>query len=169
MKKSISSGFTLIELLLYVGLLSFLLFTTSAFLSVLLESRVKNQTMAEVEQQGVQIMQILTQSVRNAIAITTPSIGTSSTTLSLQVTAPNTPIIFDVTSSTLRMKQGVGPIIQLTNSRVSVSNISFQNNAQPGTDGVLRIEFVVTAIQPTSRYEHVYSQTFVGSAVIRPN
>lgn len=169
LKKRKLPGFTLIELLLYVGLLSILLFSTSAFLSILLESRVKNQTMAEVEQQGVQLMQILTQHIRNASAITVPALGASSSTLVLQVLAPNNPTVFDISSSTLRIQQGGGNTIYLTNDRITVSEISFLNSAQTGTSGAVRIQFVLTAFRSSVKQEYAYTQTFVGGATIRPN
>ena len=69
-KKYVSqTGFTLIEVLLYVGIFSILLISTSVFVATLLESRIKNQTIAEVEQQGLQVMQIITQTVRNAMIL----------------------------------------------------------------------------------------------------
>ena len=65
-KLSTISGFTLVELLLYVGISSAILLASSLFLATLLESRIKNQTIAEVEQQGLAVMQIITQDIRNA-------------------------------------------------------------------------------------------------------
>lgn len=70
MKKQ--KGFTLIELLLYVSIVGAIIFSIAGFLSLSMQSRVKNQTIAEVEQQGVQIMQSLTQTIRNASAISIP-------------------------------------------------------------------------------------------------
>ena len=48
-----NKGFTLIELLLYVSIASTVLLASTVFFHMLLESRVKNQTISEVEQQGL--------------------------------------------------------------------------------------------------------------------
>lgn len=84
-----SSGFTLIELLLYVTITSMMLSGISFFLSTLLESRVKNQTIAEVEQQGLQVMQTITKAARGAGSVTSPALGASSTSLTFGTAVPN--------------------------------------------------------------------------------
>src|SRR3989344_8594659 len=81
------NGFTLVELLLYVAISSVILLVTSLFLSVLLESRIKSQVIAEVEQQGAQVMQIMTQSIRNAETINSPAQGVSGASLSINTIA----------------------------------------------------------------------------------
>ena len=43
---NVQSGFTLIELLLYVSIVGAIVFSFSGFLSLLMQSRVKNQTIA---------------------------------------------------------------------------------------------------------------------------
>lgn len=68
-----ADGFTLIELLLYVSIAAILLLSIMTFIGALLESRVKNTSIAEVEQQGVQVLQQVTQAVRNSETIITPS------------------------------------------------------------------------------------------------
>jgi type II secretory pathway component PulJ len=68
----IGKGFTLIELLLYVSLTAILLLSITAFIGALLSARVKNASIAEVDQQGAQVMQQITQAVRNSEAIVAP-------------------------------------------------------------------------------------------------
>src|SRR3989344_9374981 len=78
-------GFTLIELLLYIGLSAGMLLAISIFLSVILQSRVDNQVVSEVEQQGWQVMNNITQTIRNFDIINSPAIGGSGAQLSLNV------------------------------------------------------------------------------------
>src|SRR3990167_11517142 len=85
-KLQANSGFTLIELLLYVAISSVMLLITSLFLQTLLQSRIKNQTIAEVEQQGLAVMQLITQAARNADSINSPATGASAVSLSLNTT-----------------------------------------------------------------------------------
>jgi len=169
MKSSTSqSGFTLIELLLYVGIASIMLLVTSLFLSTLLQSRIKNQTIAEVEQQGLQVMQIVTQTARNAAEINTPAQGVSAASLSLNTYTPgNNPTVFDLASGAIRIKEGTGAVVALTNSRVTASVLIFQNLSRASTPGTIRIQFTLTHVNPDGRNEYSFAKTFTSSATLR--
>jgi Tfp pilus assembly protein PilW len=165
---NIHRGFTLIELLLYTAISATLLLAISIFLSMLLQSQTKNQTIVEVEQQGTMAMQIITQTIRNATAINSPAQGTSASLLSENVLdISKSPTIFDLLSGVLRIKEGAGSAISLTNNRVAVSNLTFQNLSRPGTPGTIRIQFTVSYINLGGRNEYNYTKTFLGSASIR--
>ena len=167
-KLQTNAGFTLIELLLYVGIASIILLITSLFLSTLLQSRIKNQTIAEVEQQGLQVMQIITQTARNAESITAPLIGASASSLTLDVLTDASDLtIFDLSESTIRITEGASSAIPLTNSRVTASGITFQNLSRASTPGTIRIQFTLTHINPDDRNEYNFSKTFTGSATLR--
>ena len=167
-KLQASAGFTLIELLLYVGIASIILLVTSLFLSTLLQSRIKNQTIAEVEQQGLQVMQFITQTARNAEAITSPATGVSASSLTLDViTVANDPAIFDLSGGVIRITEGVGSAVPLTNSRVTVSALTFQNLSRATTPGTIRIQFTINHINPEGRNEYNFTKTFTGSATLR--
>ena len=162
------SGFTILELLLYTGISSAILLAVSLFLSSLLQSRVKNQTIAEVEQQGAQVMQVITQATRNAVMINSPAQGATSTSLSVNTYyASTTPTIFDVATGTIRITEdGVGAIA-LTNNRVTVSNIIFQNLSRASTPGIVRVQFTLTYNSTSTRNEYTFSKTFISSAALR--
>src|SRR3989338_4913053 len=167
-KLQTKSGFTLIELLLYVAVSSAILLTASLFLQILLESRVKNQTIAEVEQQGLQVMQLITQTARNAEVITAPAPSASAASLTLDViTAANDPTVFDLADGAIRIKEGEDPMIPLTNSRVTASAITFQNLSRANTPGIIRIQFTLTYVNPEGRNEYNFTKTFTGSAALR--
>lgn len=169
MKKNHSqSGFTIIELLLYVAISSVILLVISLFLQTLLESRIKNQTIAEVEQQGLQVMQMITQTARNAEAITSPAQGASAATLTLDViTVANDPTIFDLASGVIRITEGTGSAVSLTNSRITASSLTFQNLSLTSTPGTIRIQFTLTHVNPEGRNEYSFTKTFTGSATLR--
>ena len=167
-KKFTTRGFTLIESALYVGISSIMLLAISFFLFTLLESRVKNQTIAEVSQQGIQIMQILTQTIGNADIINYPLSGTSAEYLSLNTyTASNNPTIFDLSGGIIRIKEGIGSNIPLTNSRVNMSNLSFSNLSLENTPGSIRISFTLNYVNQEGRNEYNFSKNFYASASLR--
>lgn len=166
--KKITRGFTLIELLLSLSITSFILIMTTVFLSTLLESRIKNQTISEVEGQGVYVMQMLTQTTRNASAINAPLIGATSPSLSINTyTSSLNPTVFDLMNGVVRIKEGGSNTINLTNSRITATNLSFQNLSRVGTPGNIRISFTLTYKNNTGRNEYNFSKTFVSSATLR--
>ncbi len=120
-------GFTLIELLLYFAIIPLILLPISSFLSSFFEARVKNQTIMEVEEQGAFVMNSIAQTIRNAEAITVPSVGSFGSTLTLDVVNPaNDPTLFDLSGSTLRVTEGVGSPTALTNTRIIASGLTFE-------------------------------------------
>jgi len=167
--KNKKSGFTLIEFLLYFSIAAITIFVISIFLTTLLQFRTKNQTIAEVEQEGIQVMQIVTQTARNAKAINSPTSGNSAPSISLNMADTNkNPTLFDLFSDVIRITEGANQPIPLTSSgRIIASNLTFQNLSRPGTKGTIRIQFTLTYINNSSRNEFEYSKTFLGSATIR--
>lgn len=163
-----NEGFTLIELLLYISIASIMLLTIVSFLNTLLEARIKNQTIMEVESQGSQVMQVITQSIRNAEGITSPSAGASETSLILDVVAStDDPTTFDVSGGSIRITEGVTSAVSLTNDRVTVSNFNITNLSQVNTPGIVRVEFTVTHVNPEGRFEYGFNKTFYNSASLR--
>ena len=161
-------GFTLIELSLYIAIIGIILAAVSALLFGILQSRVKNQTVAEVEQQGIQVMQIITQTLRNATAINSPGTGASSSTLSVNTTIiANNPTVFDLSGGVIRITEGAGSSVTLNNALVTASGLTFQSLTGSGTPGTIRITLALTRLNPSGRNEYDYVQTFYGSATLR--
>ena len=161
-------GFTLIELLLYTSVSAILLMGISIFFSALLESRIKNQTIAEVEQQGIQIMQEITSAVRNGSTITSPTPGQTSTSLTIQTTSSTTnPITFSTTSTRIQIQEGSADPILLSNNRVAISALQFTNLSDASAPDSIRIQFTLTYQSNTDRQEYQYAQTFGGTASMR--
>lgn len=152
-------GFSLLELLLYVGLTGVILLTTSTFFVSTIESRTKSQTIAEVESQGVQAMQIIGQKIRNATTINSPSAGSSDTNLSLN----DGGIVFDVSSGQLRIDEGTP--VNLTSSKITVSDVDFYNLSRDGAPGIIRTEFTISYNNSSGKNEYEYSKTFYNSTI----
>ncbi|MFA5125034.1 MAG: prepilin-type N-terminal cleavage/methylation domain-containing protein [Patescibacteria group bacterium] len=158
-------GFTLIELLLYLAIASVILLSVSVFLSLILQSRVKNQTIAEVEQQGLEAMHAITQTIRNSSSVTVPIVGGSSVTLILAVPLPEkSPTVFDLSGGALRIIEGANGAVVLTNNRVTISNLSFTNLSSTSSKDIIRVQFILKHLNPGSRNEYDYQKKFYGSA-----
>lgn len=162
------SGFTLVELLLYIGLAATLLLSISVFLSISLESQAKNQTIAEVEQEGQRVLQLITQTIRNASSTNYPTASNSSSSLSLITPIPSkNPTVFNLVSSTIFITEGVVQSTPLTSSRLTVSNLQFDNFSRINTRGIIRVSFTLTYNNLTGRNEFDYSKIFYGTATLR--
>jgi len=167
-KKQKNPGFTLVELILYIGLSSILLLVISLFLTTMLSARVKQQTISEVDEQGLQIMQIITQNIRNAEAVNSPTPGNSDSTLNLSVLdASKNPTIFNLNQNTLQIKEGSESNINLTNSKIDLSSLNFENLSRDGTPGMIRISFEMSYKNETSRQEYNYTKPFYTSVSLR--
>ena len=161
-------GVTLVELLLYVSLMAVMLLGVSILLAVLLSSRVKNQTIAEVEQQGVQVLKTITNTIRNSENIISPLGGTSAASLVLDMLdATKDPTTFDLSASTVRITEGASSPLPLTGARLIASGLEFQNLSRPATPGTVRIKFTLAHINPETKNEFEYSKTFHASASLR--
>ena len=163
-------GVTLIELLLYVGISSTIFMLTSLSLMQSLEARVKNETVAEVEDQGRFVMNRITRAVRNGQSITAPLVGASGTSLTVNVLdGANDPTVFSLSGGTISIALGAGAPMPLTNSRVIASGLNIENRSRAGTGGTVRISFTLSRVNPSGRNEFSYARTFIGSATVRPN
>ncbi|MFA6524370.1 MAG: hypothetical protein WC264_02190 [Candidatus Paceibacterota bacterium] len=171
MKKNFknNNGYTLIELMLYISLAVGMLLVISIALSTFFDSRIKNQTILEVDQEGMQVMQIITQTIRNANSVNFPIFGTNDTSLSLSVINPALdPTVFALLGNEINIAEGLNPAVSLTNNlRVIASGLLFENLSRNLTPNTIGISFTLSHINPSGRNEYNYSRTFYGSASLR--
>ena len=76
-------GFTLVELLISISVVGILIVGITDFYLTIVSSRVKNQTIAEVERQGAATIALISQRIRNAESISAPAPGSSAASLTL--------------------------------------------------------------------------------------
>lgn len=160
-----AKGFTLVDVLLYVGFAAILFTGISVTLMELIAARVKSETIAEVEQQGQQVMQLITQFVRNAQSITSPATGNSASNLTL-VTDSGT-ATFGLSGNTIRITENGGAAEATTSSQLIASNLAFKNLTRTGTPGSVRVSFNLTHSNPSGRNEYSFTGHFVSSASLR--
>lgn len=159
-----NNGYTLIELILYVSLSAVMLLAISMTLSIFFEARIKSKVISEVEGEGMQVMQLITQTIRNSNNIDSPVIGTNDTTLSLDTAST----IFSLSGGEIKITEGINPEISLTNStQVTSSGLLFENLSQASTPGTIGISFTLSYLNPNNKNEYNYSRTFYGSATLR--
>lgn len=160
-----SHGYTLIELLLYIAISSSILLALAGFFGMSISARVKNQSIAEVNQQGSFLLETIATAVRNSTAITAPAVGGSAGMLSITTTA--NPATFSVTDGTLNITEGTAAPVALSSSQVQVSDLIFKNLSRAATPGLVQVSFTVGRSNPNNQSEYEYRRTFTTSIARR--
>ncbi len=162
-------GFSLLESLLAIASASIILLAAVTFVLIYADMQTKQRVAADADQEGAAAARIITQTIRNARAITMPSAGTSGSSLSLEMSdASATPTTFSLDNGALRITEGVQTAQPITSSRVRVSDLAFTNLSGPDTPGVIRISFVIRSVNPDTLFEYEDSvRTFTASASLR--
>ncbi len=167
-KLQFSQGFTLIEMLVYTAIFAVMVSALAAFMATLSQSRLRSQAAMEVNEQGAEVLRVITQNLRNATAINSPIVGAAASSISINtLTASTTPTTFALSNGVIYMTQGVNPALALTNNRVSASNLSFVNLSRASTAGAAKVSFSLTAVSSSTQAQYNYSGNFYGSGTLR--
>lgn len=171
------SGFTLIELVLYLGILAGLMLTIATFTGLMTGVRIRYQAAREVEREGLAAMHFMTQLIRNSQTTSgwppTPPNSAESSSLRLDYGSTK---VFELGANpgleqpTVGLENGVIVLSDtavapkpLTSNSVVASQLIFRQKS-----GSVRIEFILSVLNPSGRADQNYSQTFYGSANFRP-
>lgn len=165
MKKiTMQRGMSLVETLIYVAIFSIFVVGLAGFSNSLGSARLHSQVVFEVNDQGSHAIKTITQTLRNAIQVNSPTIGTGGTSLSVVTHSPaSSPTVFSESGGVLYVTEGSGSPVALTNNKVVVSNIAFSNLSRPNTPPIIKIHFMLTGISA----KDPYSVTFDGSGALR--
>lgn len=80
-----------------------------------------------------------------------------------------TPTVFNVSSTTFQMKEGVENSISLTSQKLIVSELLFSNLSAMDAPEIVKFQFTLIYVNPSGRNEYDYTKTFYGSASLRLN
>lgn len=165
-------GFTLIELLIYVAIFATMIGAVVAMTMTATLEKTRAQVTADLNYQGQATMAMITQTVHLASAISSPTAGNTSgsLTLSMPITSVS-PTVFslvnDGTTSRMQMSEGSPAVLNnLTNSRVVLSNLKFTNMSLASTKGSIQISFTLTYRTSSASQALQYSKNFYGAATI---
>lgn len=163
-----NKGLTLIEILVYTAIFIMVVGSIALFASNLQSSRIRAQIILEVNDQGTSIVRSITQAIRNGSAINSPTTGSSDASLSIANIDPAiNPIIFSQIGDVLYVTEGVASPVALSNNKVKVSNLVFNNLSRSSTPGIVQFRFTLENTDSATRAEEQYSVDFYGSASIR--
>ncbi|MEI6304615.1 MAG: prepilin-type N-terminal cleavage/methylation domain-containing protein [Candidatus Taylorbacteria bacterium] len=162
------SGFSLVETLVYIAIFSVLIISITNFFGTMSASRIRNQLTLEVNDQGAKVMKTITQALRNASQVNSPTIGNTGASLSLVTVAPVTsPTVFSLSNGTIFVTEGAGVATALTNNKVIANSLVFANLSHPSTPNIVKISYTLTSSTTASGPGGQYSFTFNGSGALR--
>lgn len=116
-------GFTLLELLIYIGVLSLLMVViANAFIS-LSQGQGQSEVRSDINGSMRFASERMKQDIKNAGALTTPTLGTPGPSLSLVVGGVT--VIYDTVGGVLRRTEGPGAPVPITGSGVFVNTPTF--------------------------------------------
>lgn len=118
-----SRGFSLLEVLIYITILSGLMIITSNMFISLSKGSGQTSAKSEVDTSVRFASELLRQDLKNASTVSVPSLGTSSSTLTL--VRNGVAIVYDVSSGVLRRKEGINSPVNITNPTVLVGTPVF--------------------------------------------
>lgn len=161
-------GTTLVELLIFLVVLSIVIAMALPMLFAATESRLLQQTIAVVEQNGTQVLQNATLHIRQAERILSPAIGQTGSVLALQ-TASGTlhPTIIGVSSGNIVLIEGT-EIELISSPQVAIQNFVVRNTSTSATRQSVSITFRASR---TIRLQapHSYARMFSALVTLLPD
>ncbi len=142
-------GFTLIEFVIYIGILALIATSLTYFsLNVSLTTD-KNHRLADTQWHRRFLLDLLSQKIRQAAAVTAPAAGASGSTLALDMPAPAADLEFSLTAAgVMVVRAGGGPPINLSAPAVKITNLNFTNLAAAGERDHIQVSFILANDQP---------------------
>jgi len=144
------SGTTLIELLLFLAFFGLSSGVLLAFFFMTSEQRIRQQTIATVEQTGVQLVQTLANRIRNSERILDPPLGSSGSILALQLSDDVLhPTIIGISGSLLYVGEA-NTLRAMTSTEVTISDFSIHNTSSADEMASVLIQFDISRRMPLS-------------------
>lgn len=156
-------GISLVETIVYVAIFSLFVIGLAQFSTTLSTTRLHTQGVLEVNDQGSRAIKLITQTLRGADSVNSPSVGNSASTLNLSVEAIPGNTTFSESGGVLYTNEGPGAPIVLTNNKVVVSNLEFFNLSRAGTPNIIKVRFTLTSADARDPY----TVNFEGSGALR--
>jgi len=161
-----NKGFTLVEVLIYIAVIGLVVTSFITFAISISSSRSKTYVVQEVQANTRTALDLISQKVRAAEDVVTPSEGNSTSTLELDMPDTADNLVFSVIGNILNITEGVADPVPITSDEVSVSNLSFTNLAVTGERDNIRVEMTIEYSGEGSK-EYEYSQSLQTAVSIR--
>lgn len=166
--QTVSRGFSLLELLLYVAILSGLMIVVSDSFISLSKARGQAEARNEVNASIRFATERIRQDLKGASAVTTPILGTPSTTLT--ATVAGVTILYDTLAGQLRRKEGAAAYVPVTGTNVFVNVPTFtrlENYNAPLNATTTAIQVAMTFRYNASSTDWSYADTLRTTVTLR--
>jgi type II secretory pathway pseudopilin PulG len=157
------SGSTLVELLIFLALICLVIATALPILFSATETRLLQQTISIVEQNGTQILQNTSQRVRHATKIISPAAGQTGSVLVLQTSSGSTdPTIIGFSSGGIIIIEHTERAV-VSSTQVAVQDFIVRNTSTSASRQSVSIAFGVSRtirLQQPHSYGRRFEATF---------
>ena len=137
-------GMTLVELLIFLALLGIVVGVIFPVIFTAVENRLLQQTIAVVEQNGVQLLQTMGQKIRDAERVLDPPMGSTGSVLALQTGSGSaTPTIIAVQSGSVVLIR-FATQLTISSSEVYVDNLLVRNTSISSKRQSVHISFDIS-------------------------
>jgi type II secretory pathway pseudopilin PulG len=137
-----SRGFTIIELLIYMGILTVVLGALTSVYGAVLDSGLENRAVSATQQNGRYITNRLTYDIQRASSITSPSLGSSDSTLQLMINGSLVTYQLNANGS-LTITDSIGTDM-VSAYDVSISALIFTRGGKTNGRNAIGVHYVVT-------------------------
>ena len=158
-------GLTLIETLLYVAIMGMMIQGFIIFTLSISGTNSKAYVIQEVQANTRMALDVISQKIRAADDIITPSDGNATSTLVLDMPGLEPDLTFNVVDGVLGIIEGTASSTPITSNKVNVSNLIYTNLATGEKDNV-KIE-ITTIYKIGESKEFGHSQTLQTSVGLR--
>ena len=159
-------GFTLIEVLIYIAIIGMIIQGFITFILSIAGTNSKIYVMQEVQANTRIALDIMSQKIRAADDIITPSENNSTSTLVLDMPDSDPNLTFNSMDGILYMIEGVASSTPITSNKVRISNLIFTNLTAVGEKDNIKIE-ITANYKIIDNKEFQYSQTLQTAVSLR--
>jgi len=164
MKLQNKNGTSLIELIIYIGIMGILMAAITSFIVSNKKIGDRDEAISETETQGNEIIEIISQTIRNSSVVSGLALGASASQLT--VVDNGVTIIFALSGGKVTLKRGAAAAVNLNSDFVTISNLSFKNFGNVTKDSI-KFQFDAQYANPGNKAELNYTKTFSSSGSLR--
>jgi len=159
-------GLTLIEVLLYIAIIGIIIQGFITFILSITSANSKTYVIQEVQANTRMALDVISQKIRAADDVITPSEGNSTSTLVLDMPNSDLDLTFSIINGVLDITEETASSTPITSNEINISSLTFTNLATAGEKDNIKIE--ITAIYKTGESkEFQYSQMLQTSVSLR--
>ncbi len=163
------NGFSLIELLIYISIFSVI---SAIFIGVLSHATLgwtRSKVESEVQQNLRFAMEDIARTAQQATSISSPSVGSSATSLTAVVGGQN--VQYSLSGTTLQKQVAANPIQNITTDKVKVTYLNFktlQNTSLSNTSvQATSTQFAITVEYNSDNSQFLYTEHATSTATLK--